>query len=47
VASSPQTSGVLSSQGIQKLEQLKGMLDKGLITQQDYDEQKKKLLDQT
>ena len=47
LAYSSQTSGVLSSQGMQRLEQLKNMLDKGLITQQDYDEQKKKLLGKT
>ena len=29
-----------------KLERLKGMLDGGLITQQDYDEQKKKILNE-
>jgi hypothetical protein len=33
-----------SPSAVIKLERLKGMLDDGLITQQDYDEQKKKIL---
>jgi hypothetical protein len=35
---------VSASDKIQKLEQLKHMLDKGLITREDYDKRKKKLL---
>lgn len=44
VTSSSQFSEAMSPQALQRLEQLKSMLDKGLITQADYDEQKKKLL---
>ena len=33
-----------SNDTFQKLQQLKTMLDKGLITQEDYDEQKKRIL---
>ncbi len=33
-----------SNDTFQKLQQLKTMLDKGLITQADYDEQKKRIL---
>ena len=33
-----------SNDNFQKLQQLKTMLDKGLITQEDYDEQKKRIL---
>ena len=40
----PQASGPQLSGDALKLERLKGMLDGGLITQQDYDEQKKKIL---
>ena len=39
-----QASGSQLSGDALKLERLKGMLDGGLITQQDYDEQKKKIL---
>jgi hypothetical protein len=40
-SSSPQA---LSIETMQKLQQLKTMLDKGLITQEDYDAQRKRLL---
>ena len=42
---SAQGPSALSPAALQKLQQLKQMLDKGLITQQDYDEQKKKLFE--
>ena len=41
-----QTSGAVSSDPVQRLQRLKGMLDAGLITQQDYDEQKKRILEE-
>ena len=41
-----QNSGGLSSDPTQRLQRLKGMLDAGVISQQDYDEQKKKILDE-
>ena len=37
----------LTPEAIEKIEQLKQMLDKDLITQQDYDEQKRKLMDKS
>lgn len=39
--------GQAPSDSLQRLQKLKDMLDRGLITQQDYDEQKKKIVDQT
>ena len=39
------THGAKPSDPGDRLRQLKVMLDKGLITQQDYDEQKKKILE--
>ena len=41
---SAEASRVFSLAEVQRLERLKGMLDKGLITQEDYDNQKKKVL---
>ena len=41
-----QTPGAESSDPGNRLQQLKVMLDKGLITQEDYDEQKKKILEE-
>ena len=41
-----QNSGGVSSDPTQRLQRLKGMLDAGVISQQDYDEQKKKILDE-
>jgi hypothetical protein len=37
--------GVLSAEKVQRLQQLMDMCEKGLITQNDYDQQKKKLID--
>ena len=37
--------GVLSAEKVQKLQQLMDMCEKGLITLQDYDQQKKKLIE--
>jgi hypothetical protein len=37
--------GVLSPEKVQRLQQLMDMCEKGLITLQDYDQRKKKLLD--
>ena len=42
--STTQASGTISSDAALKVEQLKELLDRGLITQQDFGEQKKKIL---
>ena len=44
-ASISKTSVVETSNPVARLKQLKGMLDAGLITQQDYDEEKRKILE--
>jgi hypothetical protein len=45
LAATTQQSANSSSEAIDKLRRLKAMFDKGLITQQEYDEQKKRLLE--
>jgi len=40
-----QQTAITSSESIGKLQRLKAMFDKGLITQQEYDEQKKRILE--
>lgn len=44
VPAPPPAQSYLSNESIQKLEQLKIMMDRGLISNQDYEEQKKRIL---
>jgi hypothetical protein len=39
----PETAGKISSETAEKLQKLRRMLDLGLITQEDYEEQRKRL----
>ncbi len=43
----PPAPSYISSQNIQRLEQLKILMDRGLISKEDYEEQKKRILDST